>query len=530
MVLLFACKSKQTVDLIVYNGKIYTLINDSSVVEALAVKDGKIFAIGSTQDIKNSFEANEWVDLNQQFVYPGFNDAHCHFYGLGLFATQVDLTNCTSVSQMVDTCIKFYALHGGNILYGRGWDQTKFTNGEFPGNEELNHAFADIPVILKRVDGHAALANDYALKLAGFTPETKIFGGSLNIKNNKLTGLLIDNAVDSLEKVLPEPTDASIINALKTAEQLCLNYGITSLTDAGLSVRVVNLIDSLQKASELKIRVNAMLSISNESINWLNANGGIKTDRLQVNSFKMYADGALGSRGACLLNDYSDMPGNKGFLLTSQNQMEKYIQQLASTKFQLNTHCIGDSANRLILDLYGKYLPNKFRRWRIEHAQVVDSSDIHKFARFGIIPSVQPTHATSDMRWAESRLGSNRVKNAYVYKTLLNQNGWIPLGTDFPVEDISPFYTFFSAVERKDANGNPVNGFQASEAITRLDAIKGITLWPATAAFEEHEKGSLEPGKYADFVVLSANLLSDSSILLRKLQPASVYLNGTRVK
>jgi predicted amidohydrolase YtcJ len=526
-----SCGQKPIADSLFFNGKINMLDSNFTVVEAMAVHNGRIVAVGTKSELLKRYQFLSQTDLNQQFVYPGIIDAHCHFYGLGTFMQMVDLTACKSFSEVVDACIKFYARNPQPFILGRGWDQNKWENQQYPDNNELNQAFPDIPVLLKRVDGHAAIANDAALKLAGFTVETTIYGGELLKKDNKLTGVLIDNAADSLQSFFPKPNRSQIAVALLKAQEICFDYGITGVHDAGLEPEVIEVIDSLHNLGVLKMRIVAMVSISNNNIAWLKQKGGIKTNWLNVNSFKMYADGALGSRGALLLEPYSDAPKNHGLMLTDANQMENWVKEISNTPFQLNTHCIGDSANRFILSLYGKYLGEKnTRRWRIEHAQVIHENDFELFKKFGIIPSVQPTHATSDMHWAEQRIGKNRIKTAYAYKLLMQQNGWIPLGTDFPVEQVSPFFTFDAAVSRQDEKGFPIGGFEPTNALSRKDALLGITLWPAMAAFEENEKGTLEPNKYADFIVTDVDLLKDDLHKIRNLKPLSTYVNGIKVK
>ncbi|MBJ7429566.1 MAG: amidohydrolase, partial [Bacteroidia bacterium] len=386
--------------------------------------------------------------------------------------------------------------------------------------------------MLKRVDGHVAIVNDYVLKLANININTKLNGGLVITTNNKPTGVLIDNAVDLAEAVIPEITLFDKVKALKLAQQHCYDFGLTSVTDAGLDLPIIHLIDSLQQSGTLNMRVYAMVSLNNQNLQEALKIGVYKTEKLNVSSFKMYADGALGSRGACLTKPYSDDVHNHGFLLTDINKMRAYVLQIANSKFQLNTHCIGDSGNRFVLNLYSKVLPkNNDRRWRIEHAQVIDSSDFELFAKHNIIPSVQPTHATSDMVWAKDRLGSQRLKFAYAYQMLLKQNNWLPLGTDFPVEYVSPFYTFYAAVARKDANGMPTSGFNIENALTREQALKGITIWAAKAAFEENEKGSIETGKFADFIITDTDLLTEQNLLkIRNMKPKQVYVGGVKVR
>jgi predicted amidohydrolase YtcJ len=348
--------------------------------------------------------------------------------------------------------------------------------------------------------------------------------------NGKLTGILVDNAVDLVSSKIPAQTKEQFEEALKDAEANCFAVGLTTVDDCGLSAAAVEGIKGLQASGKLKMRVYAMLSDDPNNFNWLLKNGIIKTERLNVRSIKVYADGALGSRGACLLQPYHDKPGWSGFLLSSQAHFDSVANFIYKQGWQMCTHAIGDSGNRTILNIYAKYLKGKNDlRWRIEHAQVVNPDDFKFFGQYSIIPSVQPTHATSDMYWAAERLGPDRVKGAYAYLQLLKENGWIPLGTDFPVEDISPIKTFYAAVVRKDAKGWPATGFQRENALTREEALRGMTIWAAHANFEEKEKGSLEKGKLADFVILDNDLMKMNSDTLLNITVINTFLGGERV-
>jgi predicted amidohydrolase YtcJ len=345
-----------------------------------------------------------------------------------------------------------------------------------------------------------------------------------------LTGLLIDNAVDIVSQKIPEATPAQIKTALDLAQKNCFAVGLTTIDDCGLNFKNVLTIDSLQKQGALKMRMYVMLSDAKENYDFLFEKGAIKTDRLNVRSFKVYADGALGSRGASLLQPYTDMPGWGGFLLSDAKHFDSVANILIDKGFQMNTHAIGDSGNRAILNIYAKYLKGKNDlRWRIEHAQVVNQKDFKLFGEYSIIPSVQPTHATSDMYWAGDRLGKVREKGAYAYKQLLQQNGWLPLGTDFPVEDISPFKTFYAAVFRKDAKGFPKNGYQTENALSAEEALRGMTIWAAKANFEEKEKGSLEAGKFADFIILDKDLMKAGDNELLQINVLKTFLGGEKV-
>lgn len=531
LLLLTACSaSQEKIDLLIHHATIYTVDSSFSTAEALAVKDGRILETGSNEALLKKYAAKESIDAKGQFIYPGFIDAHAHFFGYGQSLQTADLNGTTSWQAILDTLSSFAKTHPDGWLLGRGWDQNDWDNKEFPSNEALNTLFPDRPVLLSRVDGHAAIANAKALELAGVKPGVTLTGGTVEVRNGKLSGILIDNAIDLVNNRVPAASVQQMKQSLLDAQQRCFAVGLTTIDDCGLPYSVVEMMDGMQKAGDLKMRLYVMLSDGKQNFDYLFAKGPIKTDRLHVNGFKVYADGALGSRGACLLHPYSDKPGWSGFLLSEPAHFDSVARILYEKNFQMCTHAIGDSGNRTILNTYAKYLKEKNdRRWRIEHAQVVNKADFEMFGKYSIIPSVQPTHATSDMYWAEQRLGAERVRGAYAFNDLLKQNGWIPLGTDFPVEDISPFKTFYAAVVRKDAKGWPAAGFQVENALTREAALRGMTIWAAKSNFEEQEKGSLEKGKFADFVMLDKDLMKavESELLQTKVQ--RTYVNGEKV-
>ena len=350
------------------------------------------------------------------------------------------------------------------------------------------------------------------------------------LKSGEPTGVLIDNAMQFVKRVMPRPDNADKTRMLLAAQQACVALGLTTISDAGISPDEINLIDSLQKAGKLKIRDYAMISLGEPNLDYFLKRGPFQTDRLTVRSFKLYADGALGSRGACLRQPYSDRPDTGGFLLLSPSELERVTKLLYASNFQANTHCIGDSANHLMLDLYGKLLkkPNN-RRWRIEHAQVVSRDDVWKFSRYSIIPSVQPTHATSDMYWATERLGPVRVKGAYAFNDLMKQNNLIAFGSDFPVEAPNPLFGFHSAVARQDAKNFPAGGYQMENAVDRKSALLAMTRWAAYANFEEHLRGSIAPGKQADFVVLDRDIMTAPNTQLRETKVRQTWIGGERV-
>ncbi|MDB5020810.1 MAG: amidohydrolase [Pedobacter sp.] len=527
--LLSGCKSKNA-DLIVYNAKVYTVNDKFDTAAAFAVKDGKILAVGSDAEIKKEYSATEELDAKGKAVYPGFIDAHAHFYGYGQSLQTADLTGTKSWAEVCQVLSSFAKSQPKGWLIGRGWDQNDWSNKEFPDRADLDRLFPNQPVLLTRVDGHAAIANEQALYAAGISKSYPLTGGDIVEKNGRLTGLLVDNAVRLVSSKIPAESPEEQEKVLLDAQAKCFAVGLTTIDDCGVDASLVDFIEKLQASNKLKMRLYLMLSDKESNYDYLFKRGAIKTQRLNVRSFKVYADGALGSRGASLLHPYSDMPTKKGFLLSSQQHFQQVAEKIAAHDFQMCTHAIGDSANRTILKIYNKVLGGKNdKRWRIEHAQVVAPEDFALFGKTNVVPSVQPTHATSDMYWAGDRLGAARLKTAYAYKQLLQQNGWLPLGTDFPVEDINPMLTFFAASFRKDAKDYPKGGFQMENALTKEETLRGMTIWAAKANFEEKEKGSLEKGKLADFVILDNDIMTTQADKILKTQVLKTYINGEKV-
>jgi len=519
-------------DLIIKNAKIYTVNNQFDMADAMAIKDGKILAVGSEDEIFGKFESDRIIDVQGKPVYPGFIDAHCHFlgYGTGLLK-RADLNGTTSFEEILE---KMKAHHkkfpSAFWIEGRGWDQNDWTEKAFPTKEKLDVLFPDNPVILTRIDGHAALVNSKALEMAGVDAKTKIDGGDVILANGKPTGVLIDNAIELVTGIIPDPDASQLTDALLAAQKNCFAVGLTGVHDAGLEAREIKVIDSLQQNGKLQMRLYAMLSPTKENFETYVENGPYKTENLNIQSIKLYADGALGSRGAKLLEPYSDDPHNTGLVLRSPDSIRDICKTAISKGFQINTHAIGDSANRMMLQIYGESLKgHNDKRWRIEHVQIIAPEDFDLFGKYDIVPSSQPTHATSDMYWAEDRVGFDRVKGAYAYKQLLNQTGWIPLGTDFPIENINPLYTFYAAVVRKDLKGWPEEGYQMENALSREEALKGMTIWAAKAAFEENEKGSIEPGKMADFVVLDKDIMTAPDAELPHIPVMKTFVGGQEV-
>lgn len=521
-----ACTKRQNVDIIITNATVYTVDSAFSKAQSIAVRQGKIVAVGSNEEIEAVYQSDSVLDLTGKFVYPGFIDAHCHFLGYGLNLPKAWLAGAETWDEVVNRLVENQKQYPTEWVEGRGWNQNEWESKEFPTNEQLNKMFPDKPVFIVRIDGHAAIANAKALEIAGITKNMKVSGGEIVLRDGKPTGVLVDNAMELVRKHIPTPGIDEKARVLLNAQKNCFAVGLTGVHDAGLDADEVKLIDSLQMAGTLKMRINAMLNPTPQNYENYISKGVYQTDRLTVRSIKIYADGALGSRGALLLKPYSDSPKNFGIQVEATEKLDSVCAMAYKHGYQVCTHCIGDAAVRLMLDLYSKYLPKgNDLRWRIEHSQVVDPTDLPRYGEYNVIPSVQTTHATSDMFWAGNRLGE-RIKYAYAYKSLLNQNGWLPNGSDFPIEDINPLYGFYAAVARKNINGEPQSGFQMENALTREQALRAMTIWAAKSCFEENAKGSIEPGKLADFVVLDTDLVSCEPSESFKARVLLTIING----
>ncbi len=507
MISMFSC-SKKSVELIVHNANIYTVDNQFGKAQAFAVNDGKFVSIGSDKDILKHYRAAYTLDARGQSIYPGFIDGHCHFVGYGeTMVRYADLNGCTSFDEVLERLAKHNENNSSEWLLGRGWDQNLWEVKEFPANTELNKRFPDKKVLITRIDGHAVLVSDNVLNIIGL--------------HGKPKGLLIDNDADKAKAVVPPLDNEQRIKALKTSQRDCFAHGLTGVTDAGLDIRSIALIDSLQQQGILKMKVNAMINPDDETMDYFMKFGVIEKERLTVRSVKIYADGALGSRGARLLEPYSDEPENQGLIVEDEAFYDHVCEKAYDAGYQVCCHAIGDGGVHMILNEYAKFLkgPNDLR-WRIEHSQVVDPHDFAFYKKYNIIPSIQATHCTSDMPWAEDRLGSERVKNAYAYRTLLDQNGWLINGTDFPIEHVSPIKTFYSSVARKHLTDNK---------LSREEALKSMTIWAAKGYFAEDRKGSIEVGKEADFVILSDDIMTIEDEKIPEVKVVNTFINGEMV-
>ncbi len=529
-VFFFSCgENKEKADLLIKNAKIYTVDKNFNIANEVVVKDKQIIAIGKKGELENQYIATDTYDLEGKYVYPGLIDAHCHFYRMGLDQSRIDLVGTKSYQDVLDKVVAFQKEKNLPFLKGSGWDQNDWDKKEFPTNEELSKLFPDIPVVLERIDGHAYLVNEKALQLAKITTKTSQKGGAIEQKNGKLTGILIDRPMELVDAIIPEPTLKQKEDALTIAEDICFSYGLTTVDDAGLDKEIIDLIGKMQTDEALKIRMYVMVSNTPANIDHYLSQPPLKTDLLNVRSIKVYGDGALGSRGAALKEEYHDKKGHFGAMVTPIDEIEALAHRIASTDFQMNSHAIGDSANIVILKAYVDALKGKEdRRWRVEHAQVVDTNDFHFFSK-NILPSVQPTHATSDMYWAEERLGHHRMDGAYAFKSLLDRSGMVALGTDFPIEQVNPFLTFYAAVSRQDLKQFPEEGFRPNEKLSRKEALKGMTIWAAYSNFEEKEKGSIEVGKWADFVVLEDDIMEVDISKIPNTEVMMTFVGGELV-
>jgi predicted amidohydrolase YtcJ len=524
--IIVSCK-KENVDLIIINSNTYIVNENFEKAEAFAIKDGKFIAVGTSEEIQANYKSKDTIDAKKQTIVPGLIDAHCHFYRMGLQQQKVSLEGTKSYDEVLAKIVAFQKEKNVAFISGRGWDQNDWEIKEFPTKEKLDKLFPSVPVAVSRVDGHALLVNQAAIDISEITKDTKVSGGEIILKNGKMTGVLIDAAMNFIK--FPETSKQEATKGLLDAQKICFSYGLTTVDDAGLDKNTIELIEDLQKTNDLKIRIYAMVSADNqEQIDYYINKGKLKTDRLNVRSFKVYGDGALGSRGAAMRKSYSDRENHFGALIYPPERYQEIAKQIAASEFQMNTHAIGDSANTWMLKTYKEVLKDQEnRRWRIEHAQIISSKDFQNFDN--ILPSVQPTHATSDMYWAEDRIGKDRMKGAYAFRNLLNRYGKIALGTDFPVEQVNPFLTFYAATYRKDLNNYPADGFQMYNSLSREETLKGMTIWAAYANFEEEEKGSIEVGKFADFVILNQDIMKVRGSEIPKTNAVSTYLNGEKV-
>lgn len=525
---LTSCKRGKSADLIVHNAQIHSMNDLNDVAQAMAIKDGKILEIGPERQILNRYSADETIDAGGRDIYPGLTDAHGHLLSYAKQKLSADLVGSTSYDEVLVRLEKYQQKNKRKTIIGRGWDQSLWVDKNFPTNEKLNALFPTTPVCLIRIDGHALLANDAMLKKAGISSDTKIEGGIIHLKEGKCSGLLVDNAMNPIYANLPEFPKKELIQALMEIEQELLQYGITGVHEAGIERADINLFKEIIDRKHFKLNVYAMLMPSQKNIQFAKTNGLYRYKNLSIRSFKVMGDGALGSRGAFLKKPYDDLHDHHGLLTTPISEMKRIASIAESVGYQMNTHAIGDSTNRIMLEIYqGVYDRNKDHRWRIEHAQVIDPVDFNLFGKYGVFPSVQPSHAVSDQRWAKDRLGANRMKGAYAYRSLLDQFGMIAIGTDFPIEPLDPFLTIHAAVKRQNTENFPSGGFLPDESITLEQCMRGMTIWAAFASFQENQLGSIENGKDATFVIFDQPLGKSDSYQANFAY--MTFINGKKV-
>lgn len=525
LLIIFSLACEKKVDLVVHNARVYTSDDNYTNISSFVVDEGRFIEVGG-EELVEKYKSINTVNARGLPVFPGFIDSHCHLLSLGLKKFEVDLKGTKSFEEIIDKLKDYSSNKKLSVIRGAGWDQNDWDEKELPNKNVLDVLFPNIPVVLTRIDGHAMLVNQQAIDMAGITIETKSEGGEIVKHDGKLTGVIIDRPMELIERIIPKYTRDEKIKALKSAEKICFEHGITTVDEAGLIKSDILLIDSLHKSKLFDLRVYAMVANDKKSLDYFFKNGPIRKDFLNVSSIKVYADGALGSRGAALKKSYTDKKNHYGSIIISLDSIKKLAIRALNNGFQMNTHAIGDYANSEVLKIYNDILSSTSDpRWRIEHAQVISDDDFPNFNE-KIIPSVQPLHATSDMYWAEERLGKSRVKGAYAYKDLLDWSGRLALGTDFPVEDVNPIKTFYAAVSRKDLNQYPAGGYQSENALSRREALLGMTIWGAYANFEENLKGSITPGKYADFVILDRDIMEIETHRIPSARVVATILNG----
>jgi len=496
----------------------------------MAVDAGRVIALGNIDELAGEYAPRHRLDFDGAFLYPGFFDPHCHFLDYGYLLQEASLYGSASWEEAVGRLVEHQRRSPHLWATGRGWDQNLWKTKEFPDRTLLDAAFPDTPAILRRVDGHAAMVNGKALALAGIGPDTHIDGGLAVKRDGKLTGLLLDNAISLVAAAIPARDEAAKRAAVADAEKACFAAGLTSVSNAGTRTPDAQLFMNLQNEGTMRMRIYVMLEATEENFDLFASRGPLVSDRMSVRSFKLYADGALGSRGAYLLEPYADDAGSRGLQTLEASRLRRVCAIAKARSFQVNVHAIGDAAVRMVLDLYEEFLPpGNDLRWRIEHAQIVHPDDMARFGRLGVIPSIQTTHATSDMSWVEDRLGPARMSRAYPHRALLDQNGWLPNGSDFPIERIEPARGFHAAVSRKDDFGRPKGGFHPENILSREEALKAMTIWAARANFEDGGRGSLTPGKWADFTVLDTDLMTAPEEALRHPAVLATALSGSLV-
>ena len=529
----------QQADLVVTSARIYTSDVNRPVAEALAVRGGRIAFVGSNRGaLALAGPRTERLDLTGRTVIAGMVDAHAHLLGLGQALRTVDLVGTRSYDEVIARVVeRAKTARPGEWIRGRGWDQNDWADTRFPTHAALSRAVRNNPVYLTRVDGHAALVNAKALDLAQVTAATSDPAGGRFIRDsaNNPTGVLVDNAQGLVGRVIPATSPAELREQTLAAIAEANRWGLTGIHDAGVGAEGIAVYEELAKEGRYNLRNYVMIRASDSVLDAFMRRGPQKAlydGRVWLRAIKLVADGALGSRGAALLEPYSDDPGNSGLITTPPARIKSVAVRALKAGFQVNVHAIGDRANRIVLDQFEAALrevPTADHRFRIEHAQILSYQDIPRFAELDVIPSMQGSHQTSDMYWVPNRLGWARAQGAYAWRSLLNTGVVIPNGSDFPVEAVNPLISFHSFVTRQDADNFPPGGWMPEQRTTRQEALLSITLWPAYAAFMENESGSLTAGKYADFIVLDRDVMTVAPEEILATQVVMTVLGGKAV-
>ncbi len=521
---------------LLHNVKGYSINNGELVTfNSILFEADTILAIGNKQDIAKKASFSLSIDGKGKILLPGLIDSHGHLLGLGNNLQLIDLRNIASVEASIEKVTGYTKNNPQkHWILGRGWNQVLWQPQEFPSKKDLDKVTKDRPIWLRRIDGHAGWANSKALELAGISSKTPDPKGGKILKNKKgePTGILIDTAMDLLEDKIPPQSQLEIENSLQIAFEHLLSLGITSVHDAGIDFNTYKALLNLSDKKQLPIRVYGMLSGGDKNLSTMLKLGKVDQPFLKIQSVKLYSDGALGSRGAALIEPYSDDADNTGLLFKSDKELQSIFDTISSYDFQINVHAIGDKANKQVLNAFAqlhKKSSIKNKRHRIEHAQVVSVGDIPKFSQLGIIASMQPTHATSDMNMAEDRVGSERIKGAYAWRRMLENNVLIASGSDFPVELANPFHGLFSAIKRQDHEGKPQNGWYSEQALTPAEALTSFTINGAYASFWEKQIGSLEAGKKADFILVDKDIFSKDVKDIWQTKALETWVNGVQI-
>ncbi len=526
-------------DLIVTGARIYTVDAAHPMAEALAVRGSRLVFVGSASEAQVlRGPSTRVVDVHGSTVIPGMVDAHAHLLDVGQTLRQVDLSGAATYDEVIArVAARARGTPPGTWIRGWGWDQNRWPGQRFPTHEALSAAVPGHPVLLDRVDGHAMLANARAMQLAGVTRETRDPSGGRVLRDaaGNPTGVFVDNAERLVARAVPAPTDADLEAAILAAVAELNRWGLTGIDDPGVRRQAIGAYERLARDGRLTLREYLMISDDSATEAEYFAKGpqnALYDGHLWIRAVKLYADGALGSRGAAMLSPYSDDPGDTGLLVSTPEHLRDVSVRALRAGFQVATHAIGDRGNRIALDAYESALravPTADHRFRIEHAQILSWLDIPRFAQLGVIPSMQAVHATSDMYWAGDRLGPTRILAAYAWRSLLNTGVIIPNGSDMPVERVNPLYSFHAAVTRQDERDWPAGGWHPEQCMTRDEALRSMTLWPAYAGFQEHDLGTLSAGKYADFVVLDRDIMTIPASDILRTRVLATYIGGTAV-